>query len=60
MKKNKKIGLIGSHGGHFVELLQLLEAFEDYPYFFLTYKEKATFNQKNTYYLTNFAKIPFH
>ena len=59
MKRDKKIGLIGSHGGHFVEILQLLEAFEGYPYFFLTYNEKATFNQKNTYYITNFAKNPF-
>lgn len=59
MKTNKKIGLICSPGGHLVEVLQLLEAFEDCPLFFLTYKEKATLNRKNTYYVSNFAKNPF-
>jgi beta-1,4-N-acetylglucosaminyltransferase len=59
LKKDKKIGLICSHGGHFAEILQVLEAFEGYPFFFITYKEKATFNQKNTYYIDNFAKKPF-
>lgn len=57
--KNKKIALICSPGGHFVEILQLVEAFEGYPFFFLTYKEKATLNQENTYYMNNFARNPF-
>ena len=60
MKKNNKIGLICSPGGHLVEVLQLLEAFEGYPIFFLTYKEKATRNRKNTYYIMNFARNPLH
>jgi beta-1,4-N-acetylglucosaminyltransferase len=60
MKKDKKIGLICSPGGHLVEILQLLEAFQDYPFFFLTYKEKATLNQENTYYMMNFAKSPLN
>jgi len=60
MEKNKKIGLICSPGGHLVEVLQLLEAFEDYPIFFLTYKEKATLNQRNTYYIMNFARNPLY
>lgn len=60
MKKNRKIGLICSPGGHFVEVLQLLEAFEGYPVFFLTYKEKATVDRKNTYYMMNFAKHPLY
>jgi beta-1,4-N-acetylglucosaminyltransferase len=59
MEKNKKIGLICSPGGHLVEVLQLLEAFEGYPIFFLTYKEKATLNRKNTYWIMNFARNPF-
>jgi UDP-N-acetylglucosamine:LPS N-acetylglucosamine transferase len=59
MKRNKKIGLICSPGGHLVEVLQLLEAFGDCPFFFLTYKEKATLNRKNTFYVSNFAKNPF-
>jgi beta-1,4-N-acetylglucosaminyltransferase len=60
MKKNKKIGLICSPGGHFVEVLQLLEAFEEHTYFILTYKERATLNQEDTYYMMNFAKNPFY
>jgi beta-1,4-N-acetylglucosaminyltransferase len=59
MKKNKKIGLICSHGGHFTEMLQLWEAFEDYPCFLLTYKEKATLNRENTYYIKNIGRNPF-
>ena len=56
--KTKKIGLICSPGGHFVEVLQLVEAFEDASVFFLTYGEKATLHRKDTYYLRNFAKNP--
>jgi len=59
MKRNKKIGLICSPGGHLVEVLQLMEAFEDHPFFFLTYGEKATIDRENTYYIGNFAKNPF-
>ena len=58
MKKDKKIGLICSPGGHLVEVLQLLEAFQGNSLFFLTYKEKATLDRKDTYYMTNFAKSP--
>jgi UDP-N-acetylglucosamine:LPS N-acetylglucosamine transferase len=60
MKKDRKIGLICSPGGHLVEILQLLEAFQDHPFFFLTYKEKATLNRKNTYYMMNIAKSPLN
>jgi beta-1,4-N-acetylglucosaminyltransferase len=60
MRKNRKIGLICSPGGHLVEVLQLLEAFEGYPIFFLTYKEKATLNRKNTYWIMNFARNPLY
>jgi beta-1,4-N-acetylglucosaminyltransferase len=49
--RGKKIGIICSAGGHFTEMLQLREAFEGHPIFILTYKEKATLNQENTYYL---------
>ncbi len=59
MKQSKKIGLICSPGGHFVEVLQLAEAFEGYPFFFLTYNERATANREKTYYVGNFAKNPF-
>ena len=59
MRKNKKIGLICSAGGHFVEMLQLWEAFEGYPVFLVTYMEKTTMNRKDTYYLANIARSPF-
>jgi beta-1,4-N-acetylglucosaminyltransferase len=59
MKKDKKIGLICAHGGHLVEILQLLEAFEGYPHFFITYDEQATLNLNKTYRFVNFAKRPF-
>jgi beta-1,4-N-acetylglucosaminyltransferase len=59
MKRNKKIGLICSPGGHWVEVLQLMDAFEDYSFFFLTYHEKATLDREHTYYMGNFARNPF-
>jgi len=59
VKKNKKIALICSPGGHFVEMLQLLEAFEGYPVFLINYKEETTSKRKNTYYLANIVKNPF-
>lgn len=58
MRKNQKIGLICSHGGHFTELLQVRDAFEGYPTFLLTYKEVSTSNQKNAYYIANIGKSP--
>ena len=60
MKKDKRIGLICSPGGHLVEVLQLLEAFQGSPLFFLTYREKATLNRKNTYYVANLARNPLN
>jgi len=60
MRKNEKIGLICSPGGHFVEILQLLDAVEGHPIFFLTYKEKATLNRRNTYYIMNLARNPLY
>ena len=51
MGKNKKIGIICSAGGHFREMLQVREAFKGQHTFILTYREKSTLNQANTYYL---------
>jgi beta-1,4-N-acetylglucosaminyltransferase len=59
MTKKKKIGIICSPGGHFTEVLQLWEAFEGHPTFLVTYKEKATMDRGNTYYMTNLARSPF-
>ncbi len=58
MERSRKIGLVCSPGGHFVEVLQLVEAFEGHPVFFLTYDEKATTGRKNAYYISNFARRP--
>jgi beta-1,4-N-acetylglucosaminyltransferase len=60
MKTDKKVGLICSPGGHLVEVLQLLDAFQDCSHFFLTYREKATLNRKNTYYVSNLARNPLN
>ena len=57
-KQAKKIGIVCSPGGHFTEFLQLGEAFKGYPRFLVTYGEKATLNQENTYYLKNIARGP--
>jgi beta-1,4-N-acetylglucosaminyltransferase len=51
MGKNVKIGIICSAGGHFTEMLQVGEAFKGQHTFILTYREKSTLNQANTYYL---------
>ncbi len=58
MKRFKKIGLICSAGGHYTEMLQLWEAFEGYPKFLLTYKEVATKDHKDAYYLENLFRSP--
>lgn len=58
MRQAPKIGFISSPGGHFVEVHELLEAFEGLPRFFLTYQERAAAGRENTYYLTNFARRP--
>lgn len=60
MQKNKRIGLICSPGGHLVEVLQLLEAFQGYSLFFLTYREKASLNRRDTFYVENLAKNPLN
>jgi UDP-N-acetylglucosamine:LPS N-acetylglucosamine transferase len=57
-KKTKKIGLLCSAGGHYTEMLQLGEAFKEYPKFLLTYREVATMNREGTYYLENIFKSP--
>lgn len=58
MKKNKKIGLICSGGGHYTEMLQLWEAFEGYPKFLLTYKEVTTKDHEGAYFLENLFRSP--
>ncbi|MGB9629858.1 MAG: PssD/Cps14F family polysaccharide biosynthesis glycosyltransferase [Thermodesulfobacteriota bacterium] len=56
--KIKKIGLVCSHGGHFTQMLQLMEAFEGFQKFILTYRETTTKNQKDCYYIENIFRSP--
>jgi UDP-N-acetylglucosamine:LPS N-acetylglucosamine transferase len=51
--KNKKMKfcLVCSHGGHFKEMIQILEALENYEYFFVTYESPATRELSNAYLL---------
>ncbi len=44
-----KLCLVCSHGGHFVEMNQLLGAFDNYNYFYVTYESDATKELKNAY-----------
>lgn len=46
-----KICLACSHGGHFAEMKQLLDAFEGHNYFFVTYSSEATKNLKNAHFI---------
>jgi len=46
-----KICLVCSHGGHFDQMLQIVDAFNDCDYFFVTYYSGSTKNLKNSYFL---------
>ncbi|VVB97673.1 Oligosaccharide biosynthesis protein Alg14 like protein [uncultured archaeon] len=46
-----KICLSCTHGGHFVEMMHLLDAFKGHDYFFVTYKSEARINIKNAYFI---------
>lgn len=46
-----KICLSCTHGGHFVEMTRLLDAFKGHDYFFVTYKSEARINLKNAYFI---------
>jgi len=58
MKGDRKIGFVCSHGGHLVEVLQLMEGLGGYPHFLLTYDEKAASSLEKTYTIRNFARNP--
>ncbi|MFC0525297.1 PssD/Cps14F family polysaccharide biosynthesis glycosyltransferase [Pontibacillus salicampi] len=49
MKKNKKLLLISSIGGHLTQLLQLKPLFEKYEYHLVTEKSEITKQLKDTY-----------
>lgn len=46
-----KICLSCTHGGHFVEMSRLLDAFKGHDYFFVTYKSEARINLENAYFI---------
>ena len=58
MKENLKIGVVCSAGGHLMEALQVMKAFQGCSYFLITYREKATSDRENTYYIKNIARSP--
>lgn len=54
----KKIGIISSPGGHLVEAMELMEAFEGCDFFILSYDEISIRKFKNLYVIKNFSKKP--
>jgi beta-1,4-N-acetylglucosaminyltransferase len=44
-----KICLACTHGGHFVEMMKLIDAIKEHEYFFITYDSMATRNLDNAY-----------
>ena len=56
-----KICLVCSHGGHLLEILQLVDAFEGHEVFFVTYRSERTKEFAKTtraYLLENIGKSP--
>jgi beta-1,4-N-acetylglucosaminyltransferase len=47
-----------SHGGHLVEMLEILDGFKDHDVYFFTYEEETTKELPNAYFFENFAKKP--
>ena len=54
-----KICLVCSHGGHLSEMLQLMDAFEGYQTFFITYDSARTRTLEHKYLLRNIGTNPF-
>jgi UDP-N-acetylglucosamine:LPS N-acetylglucosamine transferase len=54
-----KICLVGS-GGHLTQILQLMDAFEGYETFFVTYNSETTKNLKNTYLIKHYGERNIH
>ena len=46
-----KICLACTHGGHFVEMMRLLDAFKGHNHFFVTYNSEATKNLESAYFI---------
>ena len=57
-----KIALVCTQGGHLTEILQILEAFEEYCYFFVTHNSSRDADLKKiapTYFSESIAANPF-
>jgi beta-1,4-N-acetylglucosaminyltransferase len=57
-----KIALIGSHGGHLSELIQLLPAFDGFNYFIITYhspRDEEIKKLSHSYFMENIGTNPF-
>jgi UDP-N-acetylglucosamine:LPS N-acetylglucosamine transferase len=52
-----KIALVCANGGHFVEMLQLMEAFDSYKFFFITFRGSDTTALNNAYRFTDYKNI---
>lgn len=46
-----KICLACTHGGHFVQMMRILDAFEGHNFFFVTFRSEVTQNLKNAHLL---------
>jgi beta-1,4-N-acetylglucosaminyltransferase len=47
-----------SHGGHLVEMLEIMECFKGHEVHFFTYYEETTKNLPNVLFFENYAKHP--
>jgi UDP-N-acetylglucosamine:LPS N-acetylglucosamine transferase len=46
-----KLCLVCSHGGHMVQMTRLLDAINDFNYFFITFKSEGTNHLENAYFV---------
>ena len=50
-----KMCLVCSHGGHLIQMLRLMDAFEGCETFFVTYNSEITKNLKNAYLIKHYG-----
>lgn len=46
-----KLCLVCSHGGHFVQMMRLLDAFKGHDYFIVTFQSEGTNHLENAYFV---------
>lgn len=52
-----KICLVCSHGGHYAQIMQLVDAFEGHKTFLVTYRSKITQNLKGAFTLRHYGEM---